>query len=112
MGTFHPDNIIVSKAGPIVIDWQNGTTGNPAADVARTVVLVEMGIPFVHGIRRAVVEVARKMFLSTYLKEYFGITGMTWDDVYPWILPVGVGYNAEGLPEDLVCRLFRIQRPR
>ncbi len=32
----HPDNIILSPGGPVVIDWTNARRGDPALDVALT----------------------------------------------------------------------------
>ncbi|HEY3018541.1 MAG TPA: phosphotransferase [Solirubrobacteraceae bacterium] len=32
----HPDNVLLSPAGPVVIDWSNGSRGDPADDVALT----------------------------------------------------------------------------
>ena len=104
-GDFHPDNIMMSKAGPVTIDWQDGAKGHPTADIARTVVLIESGVPLVGAIRMAVVEVARKIFLSIYLREYFRITGMTWEEVTPWLLPVGVNYVNSIFPEHLPAQL-------
>lgn len=37
---FHPDNVIVTAAGWIVIDWLGVATGPPVADLARTLLLV------------------------------------------------------------------------
>ena len=87
---FHIQNVLMSKAGPIVVDWRYGSRGHPAADVARTVMIVSGGIPMVGYIRRKFVRVSRKMFLTIYLREYFRITGMTWDEVCPWLLPASV----------------------
>jgi aminoglycoside phosphotransferase (APT) family kinase protein len=36
----HPDNVIMSPAGPVVIDWRNSDTGPPAMDVALTAVIL------------------------------------------------------------------------
>jgi aminoglycoside phosphotransferase (APT) family kinase protein len=33
---FHPDNVLLSPAGPVVIDWTNARRGDPALDVAMT----------------------------------------------------------------------------
>lgn len=33
---FHPDNIMLTPAGPVVIDWTNVSLGPPAADVAES----------------------------------------------------------------------------
>jgi len=32
-GDFHPDNIMLTPTGPIVIDWIDATQGHPAADI-------------------------------------------------------------------------------
>jgi aminoglycoside phosphotransferase (APT) family kinase protein len=36
----HPDNVILTGRGPVVIDWSNAGAGDPAADVAMTMVTV------------------------------------------------------------------------
>ena len=109
-GDFHPDNIIMSNSGPVIIDWSDGVIGHPAADVARTVVLVESGVPLVGMIRRGVIGVARRMFLSFYLREYFRLTGMTWKEVRSWMLPVAVNYSNALTPEFLDDHLAYVQR--
>ena len=109
-GDFHPDNLIMTKTGPVIIDWEFGAKGVPAADIARTVVLVESGIPLVSGVRRVVIEWARKIFLSFYLKEYFRITGMKWEDVTPWLLPMAAHYLNSVFPEHLADQLSYARR--
>ncbi len=42
-GDFHPDNVIVTARGPIIIDWMTAVRGNPLADVARTSLLLRLG---------------------------------------------------------------------
>lgn len=37
----HPDNVILSPDGPVVIDWPNATVGEPSVDVATTWLIVE-----------------------------------------------------------------------
>ncbi|MDX6365287.1 MAG: hypothetical protein QOK30_363 [Nocardioidaceae bacterium] len=36
----HPDNVIISPAGPVVIDWRNSDVGPPAMDLALTAVIL------------------------------------------------------------------------
>ena len=36
---FHPDNVLLSQRGPVVIDWTNSRAGDPAFDVAMTWVI-------------------------------------------------------------------------
>lgn len=38
-GDLHPGNVILGRAGPIIIDWFDASRGDPAADIARTVLL-------------------------------------------------------------------------
>jgi aminoglycoside phosphotransferase (APT) family kinase protein len=44
---FHPENVLVSPNGPIVIDWTNARRGEPAVDVAMTWVILatSAGLP-------------------------------------------------------------------
>ena len=45
-GDLHPGNVILAASGPVVIDWFDASCGSPAADVARTLVLLS---PECHG---------------------------------------------------------------
>jgi streptomycin 6-kinase len=36
---FHPDNVLLSARGPVVIDWTNARAGEPALDIAMTWVI-------------------------------------------------------------------------
>jgi len=40
-GDFHPGNIILTRKGPVVIDWIDAGSGHPLADVSRTRYLLE-----------------------------------------------------------------------
>ena len=42
-GDYHPGNVIITKNGPIVIDWMTASMGSPWADVARTSLLLSIG---------------------------------------------------------------------
>jgi tRNA A-37 threonylcarbamoyl transferase component Bud32 len=55
----HPDNVIVSPAGPVVVDWTNAAQGDPAVDVALTWLILET-----HG------GPMRRPFLSTFLSSF------------------------------------------
>lgn len=43
----HPDNVLMSPVGPVVVDWTNAHGGDPAADVAMTWIILETsaGLP-------------------------------------------------------------------
>jgi thiamine kinase len=42
-GDLHPENVLVTRDGWRVVDWQKAVAGNPAADVARTAMLIRFG---------------------------------------------------------------------
>jgi thiamine kinase len=42
-GDMHPENVICSNKGLMIIDWQNATRGNPAGDIARAAILLRYG---------------------------------------------------------------------
>ncbi|MFR9724790.1 phosphotransferase [Streptomyces sp. MS19] len=37
---FHPGNVVLTPRGPVVIDWRDAAAGDPAADLAMTLVTV------------------------------------------------------------------------
>lgn len=44
-GDLHPGNVIMGPRGPVVIDWFDAAVGDPIADVARTLLLLEEARP-------------------------------------------------------------------
>ncbi len=55
----HPDNVILGRDGPVLIDWTNARAGEPDADVALTWLIAETsagmrGRLFARSFRRAV----------------------------------------------------------
>lgn len=42
---FHPDQVIFTARGPLILDWMTACSGDPAADVARTQILLTIGKP-------------------------------------------------------------------
>lgn len=71
-GDYHPDNILMSPRGPIVIDWMTATRGNPLADVARTSLMARSpGLPhWIGGFDRQFIRFGQVLFHASYLKEY------------------------------------------
>lgn len=88
-GDFHPENVILSPRGPVVIDWETATAGNPLADVARSLVLFETAaLPPGSPLHlRMLVAVFRARLRATYLQRYLQLCGRTRADVEGWKLP-------------------------
>ena len=68
-GDFHPANVL---GGDTVVDWTSAARGDPAADVARTRVLIEVAV--LPGEPPAVIRrldrIGRRLLLAAYLRAY------------------------------------------
>ena len=70
-GDFHPDNILMTAQGPVIIDWMDATQGNPLSDVARTSLLFRVAALPPATPARWLIEAMRHWFHAAYLKRYF-----------------------------------------
>ena len=69
-GDFHPDNILLTSQGPVIIDWVDATRGAPLADVARTSVLL-LGAAACESSIGWLLKGLIHWFHPVYLKHYF-----------------------------------------
>jgi len=71
-GDYHPDNVLMSRRGPLVVDWLTAGRGAPMADVARTTLLVRFSrLPEeISPPQRWMIEALRNIFYAAYLREY------------------------------------------
>src|SRR4051794_10258399 len=58
----HPDNVILSPTGPILINWQAAVAGPAAADVAHTWLLIRTSVVPGPFIQRAVGTLGQRLF--------------------------------------------------
>jgi aminoglycoside phosphotransferase (APT) family kinase protein len=84
---FHPDNVLVTARGLIIIDWMTAVRGNPLADVARTSLLLCMAAlpPGTRHVR--LIDAARKLYHAVYLKRYLQLRPASREDIAAWRLP-------------------------
>lgn len=69
-GDFHPHNILFTASGePIIIDWFSAVRGNPLADVARTLLLLE----FAQLPADLVTTAGRQALLQSYQTHYLAL---------------------------------------
>ena len=69
-GDFHPGNIMVTDSGAMVIDWIDAGIGNPAADVARSAIIL-YGAVNSNQLPELATKSIFSLFFKTYLKHYF-----------------------------------------
>ncbi|MGG2092213.1 aminoglycoside phosphotransferase family protein [Bacillus sp. S13(2024)] len=98
---FHPDNILMSEQGPIVIDWMTTGYGNPFADVARTVIILKyayLPASISESVKQGIIRL-RHAFCEEYVKEYLTLSKGTWKDIESWFLPIMAARLIEGIPQ-------------
>src|SRR5512142_839615 len=74
-GDLHPDNVVLTARGPVVIDWSEASSGPPEADVVRTSLLLRHASP-VGGRLGAVVQLARRLLHAAWLRRYRALTAL------------------------------------
>jgi aminoglycoside phosphotransferase (APT) family kinase protein len=104
-GDFHPDNVLMTPRGPIVIDWMTAMRGDPLGDVARTVLLMTVGEPPTGILIRLLTRLMRSWMRAAYLKRYFELRPAGREQLNRWR---GVTYaarlaeNIKGEPGQLI----------
>lgn len=94
-GDLHPDNVIVTSAGLQAIDWQKAGLGAPAADAARTALMLRYGsVDLGHVGRFLPMGAIRAILAELYIAWYSEATGIRRAEIKAWLLPL------------LVARLF------
>jgi len=110
---FHPDNILMSSHGPVVIDWANPRRGDPLADVAASSLLIRLApLPqFMAG--RWLINMVRAWFHSIYLKQYLQLRPTSHQQIAVWELPLVTARLADNIPEerDLLLTLIEASLP-
>jgi Ser/Thr protein kinase RdoA (MazF antagonist) len=66
----HPDNVILTARGPVVIDWPNAARGPALADVAHSWLVMACSLPAHGGARRAVSLAGRRALWELFLRRY------------------------------------------
>ena len=96
-GDFHPGNVVMTDAGPVVIDWLTAGIGPPAADVARTLFLLTGTVldDTIPRDRHELVEALRHAFADAYLARYRALRPLDAAELAGWRLPILVARAAE-----------------
>ena len=100
-GDFHPQNVLLADE-PVIIDWLDAGRGHPAADVARTSLL----LGFADQEHRRTLSAFRAIFRWWYLRFYRERSRISREQVRAWELPVAVARLTEGVPEEARLRSF------
>lgn len=109
-GDFHPGNVLMTKAGPRIIDWFDATAGDPGADFARTCLLLQYSrLPgTANASAHRVMEALRERFLDAYIERYRALRPATAETLVEWFLPVAGARVAEPIPAQERTTLLRV----
>jgi aminoglycoside phosphotransferase (APT) family kinase protein len=98
-GDLHPDQVLLTPLGPVIIDWMAASQGDPAADVARTALLLALGQPpRAPWLARVLFRLAQRAFLWQYLRHSKQLLPAECaDSVDAWMIPVAAARLQEGI---------------
>jgi aminoglycoside phosphotransferase (APT) family kinase protein len=65
----HPDNVILSPRGPVVIDWRNTRRGDGAIDVASTWLIMATSQLPDEGLKSTAMDAVRRLFVYAFLRH-------------------------------------------
>lgn len=99
-GDYHPDNILMTPHGPVIIDWSDATAGNPLADVARTALILRLGAPPPGGMSPLLIGRIRAVAQAIYLRRYRRHAPALQAELAAWRLPIAVARLVEGIPDE------------
>jgi uncharacterized protein (TIGR02172 family) len=103
-GDFHPENVLLTQRGLVVIDWDTATRGHPLGDVACTSRLIQTAqLPswaprFMH----LLVKCSRVLLHRTYLKRYLQVNSGTREQVETWQKTISKAFGAWRVPGQVV----------
>jgi uncharacterized protein (TIGR02172 family) len=110
-GDYHPDNVLLSLRGPLVIDWENAALGDPLADVARTLLLFRANFVHSHSVATRALKRGALQYLSNlYLRRYRQLRPFDMARLRAWELPVTAARLSESVEPEEAYLLERVRR--
>lgn len=95
---FHPDNMIMTSKGLVIIDCMDTAMGNPLADVARTFLMLKMGAPANAGkFTLWVIEKSRAVIYKSYMKQYCKLRPVDKEEFDLWYLIIAAARLSDNI---------------
>lgn len=99
-GDYHPGNVLLTRNGPVVIDWMTACSGSPWADVARTSLILSVGAKAAAKQVRPLIRAAIKLYHRTYLNRYRALHPDSTNELVQWMPVIAAArLSEEILPE-------------
>ena len=89
-GDANPGNILLGPAGPVVVDWNNATLGNPEADLAEYILMLRYAVPPAGASAPMcrLFDDIRERSVALFVAEYERLSGLGMAAVAPWMAPI------------------------
>ena len=99
-GDFHPEQVLLTAQGPMVVDWTNAHQGNPLCDVAITYIDLTIGELVDEGFITQILEkVVLGFFCRAYLTRYLELNPtVTQQQIKTWMILAAVARLEQGIP--------------
>ena len=105
-GDFHPGNVLLIREEAVIIDWNDATRGNPLADVARSLLLIEKAAQPGNPANPKLFGLMRKWFCRVYLMRYLQLRPSDRQELETWFIVNAVGRLGENIPEEQTLLAF------
>ena len=105
-GDFHPGNVLMTRDGAVVIDWNDATRGSPLADVARSLLLLEKASLPGNTANPKRFNLMRKWFCSVYRMSYLQLRPSDKKELEIWYIVNAAGRLSENIPEEQALFIF------
>jgi hypothetical protein len=98
-GDYHPGNVLLTPAGPVVIDWAAAARGAPEADHARTILLLRWAdpMPGTPALSRALIAGGRALLTRAYTRTYHSGSPPPPDQHHAWLIAHCAARLSEGI---------------
>lgn len=97
---FHPNQVVITSRGLVVLDWLTGGVGNPVSDIARTSLMISApGLPPQFPAPKAVmVQFLRGLMHRLYLRDYAQMRPFERAELEIWRALLAIGRLNEHIP--------------
>ncbi len=115
-GDPNPGNMLITPEGKtLVIDWMDASNGNPESDLAEYIIMIRYSIlpPQLPEAALCYFDSIRELIIQIFMDEYTRLSGLTYMEVEPWIVPVAARkLSADAISHDEKGLLVREIRNR
>ena len=109
-GDYHPGNIILSRNGPVVVDWMTACSGGHWADVARTCLLLTIGPKGAGNLVSPLLHIAIRLYYRVYLNRYLSTVPDKNNELRRWAPVIAAGRLHEDITPERGTLLKIVQK--